>query len=81
MTEKSIVHLVNLRDFGGVERLILDYVINGKEHNWVIINTANSLSEKLNDHANSIIFCNRVIQSSPIQIPSFIRKKSALEQN
>ncbi|ARD39916.1 glycosyltransferase [Edwardsiella ictaluri] len=76
MTEKSIVHLVNLRDFGGVERLILDYVINGKEHNWVIINTANSLSEKLNDHANSIIFCNRVIQSSPIQIPSFIRKKA-----
>ncbi|ACY82926.1 glycosyltransferase [Edwardsiella piscicida] len=76
MAEKSIVHLVNLRDFGGVERLILDYVINGKEHNWVIINTANSLNKRFNEHANSIIFCNRAIQSAAIQIPSFIRKKA-----
>ncbi|WP_392449602.1 hypothetical protein [Edwardsiella piscicida] len=67
MAEKSIVHLVNLRDFGGVERLILDYVINGKEHNWVIINTANSLNKRFNEHANSIIFCNRAIQSAAIQ--------------
>lgn len=75
MVEKCIVHLVNLRNFGGVEQLVLSYILNNKKYNNVIINTSNSLNEKMEKHSNEIIFCNRIIQSNKIQHPSFIRKK------
>ncbi|WP_370549342.1 glycosyltransferase [Edwardsiella tarda] len=75
MVNKCIVHLVNLRDFGGVEQLVLSYILDNKKYNNIVINTSNSLNKKLNKYSNEIIFCNRIIQNHEVQYPSFIRKK------
>ncbi|MGL4268476.1 MAG: glycosyltransferase [Plesiomonas sp.] len=74
--KKNIVHVVNLSDFGGVERLLSDNFLSKQDPQHVIINTSNELNPALEQFASDIFYATRVIQKQRWQYPAFLRKKA-----
>ncbi|KAB7690285.1 glycosyltransferase [Plesiomonas shigelloides] len=76
MMKKNIVHVVNLSDFGGVERLLSDNFLFNQDAQHTIINTSNQINPALAQFDTEVCYATRIIQHKPWQYPAFLRKKA-----
>lgn len=74
--KKNIVHVVNLSDFGGVERLLSDNFLFNQDAQHTIINTSNQINPALAQFDTEVCYATRIIQHKPWQYPAFLRKKA-----
>lgn len=74
--KKNIVHVVNLSDFGGVERLLSDNFLFNQDAQHTIINTSNQINPALAQFDTEVCYSTRIIQHKPWQYPAFLRKKA-----
>lgn len=74
--KKNIVHVVNLSDFGGVERLLSDNFLFNQDAQHTIINTSNQINPVLAQFDTEVCYATRIIQHKPWQYPAFLRKKA-----
>lgn len=74
--KKNIVHVVNLSDFGGVERLLSDNFLFNQDAKHTIINTSNQINPALAQFDTEVCYATRIIQHKPWQYPAFLRKKA-----
>ena len=74
--KKNIVHVVNLSDFGGVERLLSDNFLFNHDAQHIIINTSNQINPALTQFDTEVYYATRIIQSKKWQYPAFLRKKT-----
>lgn len=74
--KKNIVHVVNLSDFGGVERLLSDNFLFNQDAQHTIINTSNQINHALAQFDTEVCYATRIIQHKPWQYPAFLRKKA-----
>ena len=74
--KKNIVHVVNLSDFGGVERLLSDNFLFNQDSQHIIINTSNQINPALAQFDTGVCYATRIIQRKHWQYPAFLRKKA-----
>ncbi|VFP86449.1 glycosyltransferase [Candidatus Erwinia haradaeae] len=70
------VHLIDLEQMGGVERLLLQYVNYSSDQQNIILCISNNIATEIQCHIikKKVYFPNRLFNNLPIRCPKFLRK-------